>query len=686
MGRCSILSLALVVLLMGAVQAEIIGVDYFDYPNGNVAGKSGGLYWDWDNVAKTHTGTVSNWNNVFGNANVQDGKLVSSNGGARREYNGPSEGTGESDERLGAFRAAGTVYYGVQMTQVVENPWCGFSGYDFGEERIFFGQPGGQASGSMFFGIEISGGAKALSTIPVIVGQTYHLVSAIDFDGDQLRLWVNPNGDDWDNGASDNSADVTLAYTNTNWNTSVRLASGAQTQWDNCMVATTFSELLLGTALNPSPANLQENVPLDVTLSWDPARNQADYTQADPAVIAHKLYANFANPSDPNLHFIAQVANTGERASYGPLALSFNTAYSWRVVEVTDTNDIAGPVWSFKTMPPVPVVTKDPASQTVADGATAVFTVQHLNGVDFQWYYNGTAIDGAKAAELTIQNVSKANEGVYTCKISNGALPDGITTTPAYLWTKRLMAHWTFDNTLTDTVDGWVGTYDDPNGPTYVSDSISGQALSLASGDGKYVTVAGTEDVFNFYPLGMTASAWVKTSAEGGIISKEQDNTWARGWSMTTGQNVGSYAYRSYGDLRGTSNVVDDKWHFIVVSCEVNSSVSPVARTLRIYVDGVLETTVTYNGAAGLSTAPLMFGVQEPAGTFDYAGLIDELSIWTYPLTQNEIAQMYANTSGNSVCVAKVEYDFNDDCIVDLGDFAMLAQAWLNTNIVVPAN
>jgi len=453
------------------------------------------------------------------------------------------------------------------------------------------------------------------------------------------------------------------------------------------MVATTFSDLLLGTALNPSPANLQENVSLNVTLSWDPARDQADYTQADPAVVAHKLYANFANPSDPNLFFIAEIANTGERAEYGPVALNFSTTYSWQVVEATDANDFAGPVWTFTTMPPVPVITKDPASQTVADDTTAVFTVQHLNGVDFQWYYNGTAINGAKTAELTIENVSKANEGAYTCNISNSALPEGVTTAKAYLWTKRLVAHWTFDGTLTDTVDGWVGSYSDPNGPVYdETDSISGKSISLTAGDGDYVVIEGSEDFFNFYPLGMTASAWIKTTALGGIVSKDQDNTWAKGWAMTTNGGLGTYSYRSYGDLHGTSTVNDDAWHFVVVSCQANYGGNPAAKLLRVYVDGVLEREAAYSGAVGLSTAPLMIGVQEPSGTFDLEGLIDELSIWSYPLSKQEIGQIYADISGKSVCIEEVEYDFNGDCKVTLSDFAMFSQAWLNTNIVEPQN
>jgi hypothetical protein len=55
-------------------------------------------------------------------------------------------------------------------------------------------------------------------------------------------------------------------------------------------------------------------------------------------------------------------------------------------------------------------------------------------------------------------------------------------------------------------------------------------------------------------------------------------------------------------------------------------------------------------------------------------------------LSKQEIGQMYANISGKSVCIEEVEFDFNDDCVVDLGDFALIAQAWLNTNIIEPAN
>ena len=238
--------------------AEIIGVDNFDYPDGAIVnqydvdddlGLTGGQGWDWDNINKVHTGTASDWDSAWGTSYIENQSLISNNGGALRQYNGLSESANsdpETDERIGAFRGEGVVYYGVSYTQLEANPWSGFSGYDFGSERIFFGMPGGQGN----FGIDESGIGQNNTDIPVVVGQTYRLVASIDFDGDQLRLWVNPDASDYDNGALDNTADVTRDYGGTNWNTAIRLASGSMTQWDNLIVATTFNEAV------PEPATL----------------------------------------------------------------------------------------------------------------------------------------------------------------------------------------------------------------------------------------------------------------------------------------------------------------------------------------------------------------------------------------------------------------------------------------------
>ena len=241
--------LSLIVAAVSVAGAESIGTDSFDYADGAIDGMTGGIGWGWDNLAKDQTPTVSDWDLVWGNAGVQGQSLVTDGGGAYRQYNGPGEGSAndpETDERVGAFRGEGVVYYGVNYTQLDSQGWSGISGFDFGGERIFFGMPGGQGN----FGIDESGVGQSNTDIAVVVGESYRLVSAIDFDGDQLRLWVNPDAGDFDNGALDNSADVTREYFGTNWNTAVRLASGGPTQWDDLIVATEFG------AAVPEPATL----------------------------------------------------------------------------------------------------------------------------------------------------------------------------------------------------------------------------------------------------------------------------------------------------------------------------------------------------------------------------------------------------------------------------------------------
>ncbi|MBP7936444.1 MAG: PEP-CTERM sorting domain-containing protein [Phycisphaerae bacterium] len=259
MNKTTTLIVAIAAMLAaGSVHAEVIGSDNFDYADGafvnqydvaDATGLTGGQGWDWDNINKIHTGTVSDWDCSWGSTYIQNGSLITDNGGAMRQYNGPSEmwhENPETDERVGAFRGTGSIYYGVTVTFLTDGGWAGMSGYDFPTERLFMGMPWQTGH----FGIDESGVGTEISTIPVEFNRSYRLLSVIDFDGDQVRMWVNPDQSDFDNGAGNNSADIVRGYTGTNWNTAVRLASGGKTQWDNLVVATDF-----GSAV-PEPATL----------------------------------------------------------------------------------------------------------------------------------------------------------------------------------------------------------------------------------------------------------------------------------------------------------------------------------------------------------------------------------------------------------------------------------------------
>lgn len=227
-------------LLPVASQAAVIATENFSYGDGNIAGQTGGTGWNYErnDEAAAPAQTASNWNDTFGGAQVVSSALVTNGSGAHREFGGITEGTGgDSNEREGAFRGSGAMFFSVTYTPTTANQWGGVSSYDFGTERLFWGAPGG-GNGGNFFGIDESGVGQSNSTIPVVTGQTYTLIGMLDFDNDLLGLWVNPDGTD-----TAASFDVSRTYTGGNWSSALRLASGHTTIWDDMTVGTSFSDV-----------------------------------------------------------------------------------------------------------------------------------------------------------------------------------------------------------------------------------------------------------------------------------------------------------------------------------------------------------------------------------------------------------------------------------------------------------
>ena len=67
-----------------------------------------------------------------------------------------------------------------------------------------------------------------------------------------------------------------------------------------------------------------------------------------------------------------------------------------------------------------------------------------------------------------------------------------------------------------------------------------------------------------------------------------------------------------------------------------------------------------------------------------FSGYVDNVKIWNRPLSDDEVAGLFATVSGESVCSAEFANDFNDDCEVGSEDFLVLVAAWLDNNLVNP--
>jgi hypothetical protein len=248
-----------VIFLLASLTASATLIGYESFAtDGLIADQTAGTGFEWDRFAGgVISGNVSDWDNEGGTPSVVGGKLVTLATSASREYNGTSEGStsgdGPTTERAGGFRGVDAVYYSVEMTRSAGADWGGISSFDFAAERIFFGIPGGQV-GTKFFGIDDKGGASVLSTTPAVDGQTYTLVTKLDFDNDLLSLWLDPSV----NGEMANSPIITLGYTGGNWSTAARLGSGGtgQTDWDELRIGDTWADVVINTIPEPSALGL----------------------------------------------------------------------------------------------------------------------------------------------------------------------------------------------------------------------------------------------------------------------------------------------------------------------------------------------------------------------------------------------------------------------------------------------
>ena len=232
---------------------NVVGLEYFDYTNGTITGKSGGEFFDYDNTTLNdsfvgHTNSKAIWTTQFGTPPVVDcGKLATRDSGAIRQLNGPLGG-GTNTSLFGDITAAGSrvLYARVKVTRKPGATYSGLSFYRDGSETFFFGVPASLNNGVPTFGLEEPGGAPTYSAGSPVDNISVTLVAKIDQIAGTAKLWINPNFAITEPAAN---AEITaLNSTNLQANT-IRLASGGtgNTLFDELIVTTTWA------ALNTSP-------------------------------------------------------------------------------------------------------------------------------------------------------------------------------------------------------------------------------------------------------------------------------------------------------------------------------------------------------------------------------------------------------------------------------------------------
>jgi len=447
---------------------------------------------------------------------------------------------------------------------------------------------------------------------------------------------------------------------------------------------------------------------VDVTFSWktgripDPA--DANNIIADPAIVKHVLSVSNGSLTDPNVYFLAEISADGPEASYGPVALNRSRTYYWRVDEVTDANTIVGDVWSFVTLTADPSITAGPDHQYVNTGQAATFEVTAVNpftedssGLSYEWHKvdaGGDTVVGDDAPTYTTPEAAAEDNGTgYYCIVSIAEPPveASVTSQTAYLIVKQRIAYWPFDGTFENIDDPSGATDGTPQSEPQFSDETiipGGQALALDGVD-DYVTV--DNDALAWSPsASFSVTLWARVSGGGyraAISNRHEPPTqgfilYAQGnnaWGFWAGIGAG------WGGVGGPA-VTANEWTHLALTFEPTGIAGDnVVGIGRLYVNGVqYENASLMMHPKEPGTSPLFIGAgqNENPANFFFNGLIDDVRIYNYALTQEEVATQYTDIVGPACIYGNPPFDVTGpdgepDCAVDLLDFAEFASHWL---------
>ncbi|MEN6307900.1 MAG: LamG-like jellyroll fold domain-containing protein [Anaerohalosphaeraceae bacterium] len=466
-------------------------------------------------------------------------------------------------------------------------------------------------------------------------------------------------------------------------------------------------------AHNPTPANGALNVALNQTLSWDVGMNPTDPTLPNPDITKHYLY--FVEKNEPN--FIGVVPVVVSRSGGAsdtkepPISLNKDKAYYWRVDESvknsapSDVNTITGPVWKFETLKSIPVIHVQPKDAIVDMGGTADITlaVTSETMAHYYWYktpdaVNDTSSDdtavGTDLATLTFASASTADEGYYYCKVINDSGADkAVYSTVAKLGVKRAVAWWMLDG---DALN-WDGTYyldrsgeghhADPNGvPAFVA-SADGTASGAVTID--TVNGFGASGTWNpsQYTSQFTISLWAKWAGQTnpttyqGLFAKEVSygiDTMMYQYEVNSAAQADSVVILKNGTGTGdisTPVLPVNAWEHVAIVFNGTAA--------TIYRNGIQAGTGNWTPGTKID-APVNIGASaNNNGVLNYIfnGALDDIQVYNYALTHNQVIDAYHDMTGKSVCTGRPTYDFTGDCLVTLEDFMKFSMEWLDCGL-----
>jgi len=183
----------------------------------------------------------------------------------------------------------------------------------------------------------------------------------------------------------------------------------------------------------------------------------------------------------------------------------------------------------------------------------------------------------------------------------------------------------------------------------------------------------------------LSISLWLKWSGTNGTWQSflaKRDGDWSNEnvlWQLCTDENGNHLWFQSPRSLVYVDNsLMAGEWHHIVATFD--------GYTGLIYINGIVRGSGSFefgDAVDAIITLGGNSGGSAPAREFTN-GILDDVRLYNYPISDLEVAQLYTPISGDAVCVESLrpQHDYNGDCVVNLPDFAAFVQRWLYCGLV----
>jgi len=213
------------------------------------------------------------------------------------------------------------------------------------------------------------------------------------------------------------------------------------------------------------------------------------------------------------------------------------------------------------------------------------------------------------------------------------------------LWdftTGRMVGWWKFDKT-----EGHIAVDSSGSGldgklvadAHIISDPVRGNVLSL-DGDGDYVN-CGNDPAFDITNL-ITIAAWIKVDT----FDKRWQAVVTKGdaaWRLQRNRATDNIEFSctgldvptdQYSSVRGNREVNEGQWHHIAGVYD--------GKKIYLYVDGRLDVSAEATGRMNTNLSEVLIGENAQRPGREWNGLIDDVRIYSYSLSEAEIKALYA--------------------------------------------